>query len=181
MKNLLKIMIGAAILFGAACGSGQQNKVQPEGANINWSAEAKAITLKFKASNDLNLDNGQPSSLPICLYQLSETHAFEQLRSQGQPGLDTLAACKKFGGTVAASNMLFLEPGQTLEIFLDRREGVKFVGLVAAYSRLDSDRCIRLYRIPTIELSDGWSSSRWEPDQLIIELNFGSEMKPANF
>lgn len=178
-----------------SCGPGQPVKVLPEDADIDWAAETDGIVLKFKADDDLNLDRGRPSSLSVCIYQLSDARVFEQLRGQGQVGLETLAACdkaggsencrdleglaalaacRKFGDTVLAFNRFFLEPGQKPEpLFLDRREGARFVGVAAGYYNLESVRCIRLFPVPIVKVSDGWFSSRRKPGQLIIELNFG--------
>ena len=195
----------AALLVGglisASCGNGQPVKIVPEDSDINWAAETGGIVLKFSASNDLNLDQGRPSSLSVCVYQLSDSRVFEQLRQQGQTGLDALAACdqsggqeacrgpeglaalaacKKFGDTVLAFDRLFLEPGQKQpELFLDRREGARFVGVAAGYYNLESNRCVRLFPVPIMEVSDGWFSSHREPGQLVIELNFGPDWPEA--
>lgn len=188
-------------LFLTSCGSGQPVKMLPEDSDVNWAAEPGGIVLKFNASKDLNMDQGRPSSLSVCVYQLSDARVFEQLRQQGQVGLEALAdcdksggpetcqgleglaalaACQKFGDTVLAFNRLFLEPGQKPEpLFLDRRDGAKFVGVAAGYYNLESSRCIRLFPVPIIKVSDGWFSDHREPGQLIIELNFGPDWPEA--
>ena len=192
------ILVGPLLV---ACGPAQPVKVLPEDADINWKAEPGGIVLKFAAAKDLNLDRGQPSSLSICVYQLSDARVFEQLRNQGRMGLEALAACdqagggemcqdreglaalaacQKFGDTVLAFNRYFLEPGQKPEPqFLDRREGAKFVGLAAGYYNLESSRCVRLFPVPIVEVSDGWFSSHREPGQLTVELNFGPDWPEA--
>jgi len=200
IKFFYKLFIIGLSLFAMSCGSDRPVKMQPEDSDIKWSAEANAILLNFQASKDLNEDRGKPSSLSVCIYQLSDSRVFEQLRKQGQTGLDALAACdksgeteicqdktglaalaacKKFGDTVLAFNRIFLEPGQKQEVFFDRREGAKFIGLAAGYYNLESDRCIRLYPVPIIEVNDGWFSSHREPGQLVIELNFGPNWPEA--
>ncbi|MDR2946067.1 MAG: type VI secretion lipoprotein TssJ [Candidatus Adiutrix sp.] len=201
--HLSLIFIAAVIAWPlmASCGSGQPEKMRPPDADLNWAAEPEAIVLKFQASDDVNLDQGRPSSLSICVYQLSEARVFDQLRGQGQAGLDNLAACgeaggeeiceeltglaalaacQKFGDTVLAYDRYFLEPGQKPEpIFLDRREGARFVGLAAGYYHLESDRCARLFPVPIVEVRDGWFSSHREPGQLVVELNFGPDRPEA--
>lgn len=167
-----------ACAFLSACGSGAPVKALPKDADVFWGAEENAVLLKFKARPDLNLDQGQPSSLSVCVYQLADSRMFEQLRSLPE-GRAQLAACESFGETVVAFQRLFLEPGQTLNKFLDRREEAKFVGLAAAYYNLESERCLRLWPIPIVTVSDGWFSEHREPGQLVVEMEFGSDWPEA--
>jgi predicted component of type VI protein secretion system len=197
------LLLFSAWLLLSSCGSDPRVKMLPEDSDIDWAAKPDGIVLKFKASPDLNMDRGRPASLSVCVYQLSDARVFEQLRGQGQAGLETLAACdksggaencrgleglaaltacRKFGDTVLSFNRYFLEPGQTpAPLFLDRREGTKFVGVAAGYYNLESDRCIRLFPVPVVKVSDGWYrfSSHREPGQLIIELDFGPDWPEA--
>ena len=174
VKSLRTALLALALSALAACSSGPPAKALPQDADVYWGAEENALLLKFSASPDLNLDQGQPSSLAVCLYQLSDSRLFDQLRSQPE-GLTALAACQSFGESVVAFQRLFLEPGQNLEKFLDRREGAKFVGLAAAYYNLESQRCLRLWPIPVVKVSDGWFSSHREPGQLVLEMDFGPD------
>ena len=174
LKLLLRALIILPLVGLSACGSGAPVKALPPDADVFWGAEENALLLKFKAGPNLNLDRGQPSSLAVCVYQLADSRMFEQLRSQPE-GLAPLAACDKFDDSVLAFQRVFLEPGQSLEKFLDRREGARFVGVAAAYYNLESERCIRLLPIPLVNVSDGWFSSHRAPGQLVLELNFGPD------
>lgn len=182
VKSCLKLLATGLLLPAlaalSACGSGAPVKALPKDADVFWGAEENALLLKFKARPDLNLDQGQPSSLAVCVYQLSDSRVFEQLRSQPE-GRVRLAGCEGFGDSVVAFQRLFLEPGQRLEKFLNRREGAKFVGLAAAYYNLESERCLRLMPIPIVTVSDGWFSSHREPGQLVVDLEFGSDWPEA--
>lgn len=175
IKLCFYILFCLSPAFIGACSS-QPVSVLPKDADVLWSAEKDAIVLKFSATRDLNLDQGRPSSLSICVYQLSEARLFEQIREEGPKGLAALAACQRFGDSALSAARYFLEPGQTLEPqFVERREGAKFVGLAAAYYNLESERCARLFPIPIIQISDSWfGEPRREPGQLLVELVFGA-------
>lgn len=172
---ILYLVVGVITLGLTGCSSSQPVKAEPPDADIVWGAEDNAIVLKFKASKDLNMDRGQPSSLSICLYQLSDSRTFDQLRLQGPEGLAALASCENFGSAVVAYQRLFLEPGQHLETYINRWEGTKFVGVAAGYYTLESNRCARIIPVPIVKISDGWFSSHREAGQLIVNLNFGPD------
>lgn len=182
IKSFFKLLsIGLllpALTALSACGSGAPVMALPKDADVFWGAEENALLLKFKARPDLNLDQGRPSSLAVCVYQLDDSRMFEQLSTQTE-GRVKLAGCDKYGDSVVAFQRLFLEPGQRLEKFLDRREGAKFIGLAAAYYNLESERCLRLLAIPIVTVSDGWFSSHREPGQLVVEMEFGSDWPEA--
>ena len=178
LKSLLCTAWLMSVMFLHACGSGGPVKALPKDADVYWAAEENASVLKFKAGQDLNLDQGQSSSLYVCLYQLADSRMFEQLRSQPE-GLAALAACDKFDDSAVAFQRIFLEPGQSLELFLNRREGAKFLGLAAGYYNLESQRCRGLWPIPIVSVSDGWFSSHREPGQLVVEMSFGPHWPEA--
>jgi type VI secretion system VasD/TssJ family lipoprotein len=112
-----------------------------------WTYAEEAIHLNIRADKQLNLDEGASHTLVLCVYQLSDPNAFNQLSSD-QAGLYTLLECSLFGGGAVAANRLILQPGETLRMKLDRAEGARYVAVVAGYAILEKHRMVKMVDIP---------------------------------
>ncbi|NOZ68393.1 MAG: type VI secretion system lipoprotein TssJ [Deferribacteres bacterium] len=106
-----------------------------------------AITLHLKSSNDLNLYNGKAHTLLLCVYQLKDPNAFNQLLDE-RDGLPRLLECRRFDPSVTGSRRLIINPGREITRTLDRAEGTKYVGVAAGYYKMEPDSMVRLYQIP---------------------------------
>ncbi len=136
-----------ALLLVCACAS--QPLPPPD-----WTYEKDAIEVNFKAGHNLNFDQGVPHTLLICLYQLKDPNAFNQL-SEDQDGIYKLLECGLFDSAVATAKRIIVHPGQNINVKLDRAQGAKYVAVVAGYYVLEKSRMIRLYDIPVIVQKKG--------------------------
>lgn len=139
-----------------------------------WQYEKEAITLHLKADAELNLEEGTPHTLLVCVYQLKDPNAFNQLAGD-YDGLYKLLECGLFDTAVAASKRIIARPGQDMDFVFDRAEGAKYVAVVAGYYLLHKDRMIRLFDIPVITEKKGFFSRKkiQKPGPLNIELTLG--------
>ena len=119
-----------------------------------WRYQKDGIRLRVKADPKLNLFQGDPHTLLVCVYDLRDPNAFNQLADEKE-GLAKLLDCGRFDSSVASSKRLVIQPGQELNESMDRAEGAKYVGLVAGYYSLQKDKSVRLYPIPILEESKG--------------------------
>ena len=117
--------------------------------------ELDAIHLNLTADQNLNFFQGRPHHLSLCLYQLRDPNAFNQLTGD-QEGLYKLLECDRFDPSVATSNRLDIMPGQELNQSLDRAEGAFYLGVAAGYYSLQRDHCIRFFDIPVVIEEKGW-------------------------
>ncbi len=106
-----------------------------------------AITLRLKSSNELNLYNGKAHTLLLCVYQLKDPNAFNQLLDE-RDGVSRLLECRRFDPSVTGSRRLIINPGREITRTLDRAEGTKYVGVAAGYYDMEPGGMVRLYRIP---------------------------------
>jgi len=137
LKHYLKVMflvMVSSIIY--ACAS--QPLLPPQ-----WQYEKEAIKLHIKADPKLNLEEGTPHTLLVCVYQLKDPNAFNQLAGDDD-GLYKLLECGLFDAAVATSKRLIARPGQDITLALDRAEGAKYLAVVAGYFTLQKDRMIRL-------------------------------------
>jgi type VI secretion system VasD/TssJ family lipoprotein len=149
---------------------------QPVAPPSEWRYEQGAIHLNLQADFQLNLYEGQPHTLLVCVYQLRDPNAFNQL-TEDEDGLYKLLECSRFDSSVVNSKRLFIQPGQTLTDTLDRAEGARYVAVVAGYYLVRKESLVRLYKIPWFVEKKGFlrRSKVSKPGPLKIDLVLGSE------
>jgi type VI secretion system VasD/TssJ family lipoprotein len=140
----------------------------------NWTFQKDAISIHLKADTKLNYDDGVPHTLLVCIYQLKDPNAFNQL-SEDTDGIYKLLECGLFDAGVATAKRTIVNPGQDIKIVLDRAEDAKYVAVVAGYYVLQKDRMIRLYDIPVEVQTKGFikRTKSQVPGNLNIELQLG--------
>ena len=140
----------------------------------NWTYEPEAIKINLTADPKLNFDDGVAHTLVVCLYQLKDPNAFNQL-SEDTDGIYKLLDCALFDAGVATAKRLIINPGQNIDLTLDRAEGAKYVAVVAGYYTLTKDRMIRLYDIPVVMETKGLikRTKISKPGPLTIKLDLG--------
>ena len=170
MKKYIKILFLWLLALGV-CSCASRPLAPPE-----WRYEKEAIQLHLKADFQLNLYEGTPHTLLICVYQLRDPNTFNQLAGDNN-GLYKLLECGLFDASVAGSERLIIHPGQDLTFTLNRAEGAKYVAIVAGYYFLYKERMVRLFDIPVIIEKKGWikRTKILKPGLLNIELTLGPQ------
>ncbi len=160
-------ILGIITLLMSACSS--QPLPPPK-----WSYAKDAVEIHLKADPKLNFDDGLPHTLAVCLYQLKDPNAFNQL-SEDTDGIYKLLDCGLFDAGVATSKRIIVHPGKDVTVTLDRAEGAKYVAAVAGYYVLQKDRMVRMFDIPVVIEKKGFIKSTRisKPGLLKIELELG--------
>lgn len=168
-KHFKRLCLLLLIFFVYSCAS--QPVTPPE-----WRYEKEAIDLQVKADSQLNLYEGMPHTLLICVYQLKDPNAFNQL-TEDDDGLYKLLECGRFDASVASSKRLIIHPGQDLTFTLDRAEGGKYVAIVAGYYLLQKEGMVRLFDVPVVVEKKGWikRTKIAKPGPLSIEVTLGPQ------
>ncbi|MCB2147278.1 MAG: type VI secretion system lipoprotein TssJ [Deltaproteobacteria bacterium] len=169
MKRFLSVLIAGSLLMLTACAAKQLPPPQ-------WTYEKEAIRMHIKADSKLNLDEGEAHTLLLCAYQLSDPNTFNQL-SNDQDGLYKLLECGLFGDGAAASKRMILQPGQDIDMTLDRAEGARYVAIVAGYYILEKDRMVKMVNIPEYVEEKGFikKAKTRKPAPLKIDLILGPQ------
>ena len=135
-KWLSLLLIGLA-LTAWGCGGNDKPKdpttvVSPASspAEIKWTYQVDAISLKLRVDDRLNEYKGAPHALLLCTYQLSDKNAFVDL-GKTSTGLGKLYECQSFDASVTDVERVFVQPGQNATISMNRAEGTKFLGVAA--------------------------------------------------
>lgn len=152
-------MACALLLAGCGGGDGGAFNKPPspvdDPSKVTWNQEPGGIRLYIETSDDLNLSKNLPLGLTMCVYQLKD---FAELQNtvQAPGGIDTLLACNLEALNSAASARLFtLQPGQKLEVVLDRLEGARYLGVIAGYAHLRPEASHAVQPFPLEESREG--------------------------
>ena len=158
------IKIGLLLFFIAltcSCASGSVRSVE-------WGYEKNGVRLYLTADSQLNLYQGIPHTLYLCVYQLKDPNGFNEL-TRNEDGLSKLLGCTRFDASIARSHSFTLHPGEALTEMLDRAEGAKYVGLAAGYYSFEKENMTRLFEVP---VGRSWYLVL-KPKPLRIDLYFG--------
>ena len=141
-----------------------------------WNYEREAIHLRINADANLNLHEGKPHTLMICIYQLVRKTAFNSLAEEID-GRYKLLECQPFDATVAGTKQLIIHPGDSLNLLLDRLEGARHLAIVAGYYLLEKKRIIRVVDFPVVTEKQGFmgSTATARVDKLNLEVVFGDQ------
>lgn len=119
----------------------------------------EAIRLQIQADANLNLHEGKPHTLMICIYQLKRKTGFNYLAEE-MDGRYKLLECQPFDNTVASAKRLIIHPGDSLNLLMDRLEGARHLALVAGYFLLQKKRMVRVVNFPVVTETQGFMGSK---------------------
>ncbi|MDR1872146.1 MAG: type VI secretion lipoprotein TssJ [Deltaproteobacteria bacterium] len=171
MKLFLTLITGLLSLSLTACGpkSANPEPLPPTPAEtvetINWAYAPLAIRLGILADPILNEVIGGSTSLAVCLYQLSELSALTTL-SQSREGLISLLTCAPTLAGAVSSDRLLVQPGQKMDLTLDRLEKTRYLAVVAGYQDLRPVSSVAYLPIPIEEDSHWLFFKRYQPQRL---------------
>lgn len=141
-----------------------------------WRYAREAIHLQIHADANLNLHEGKPHTLMICIYQLSRKSGFNSLTEEID-GRYKLLDCQPFDGTVANTKRLIIHPGDQLNLLMDRFEGARHLAIVAGYYLLQKKRIIRMVDFPVITEKHGFMGNKTTTrvGKLNLKVMFGDQ------
>ncbi len=150
-----------------------QNADSPQ--SVKWTYMPGGLTLNYDASADLNTYEGFSHSVLLCIYQLNDPAAFNELAAN-EGGIHRLLACDRFDKSVVHFERRFVSPGTKATLPMDRAEGAQFVGLAAGYYDLQPGLVTRTWQIPLKVDQTGWlfwKSDVYNPGTLSMDLLLG--------
>lgn len=173
--KLVVVCLFVVFIFACASKKGTTSQSTSEIEPETWGYQKDAIRLVLNADPQLNSYDGLPHTLYLCLYQLKDPNAFNQL-SGDKDGLYLLLSCSVFDPSVTSFQRLTVQPGQQLSQSFDRAEGSRYVGIAAGYFRLEKERITRFLKIPVEIKRRGWLFQKYGvPGVLDLKINLGPQ------
>ena len=139
-----------------------------------WKFEREAIRMHVFADEQLNLNQGTPHTLLLCVYQLKDPNEFNHLAGFRE-GLYQLLECDHYDATVATVSRLIVHPGQDRHFTFDRAQDAKYLAVVAGYYTIQKENIVRMIDIPVVIEKSGflWRNKVQKPDSVYVELTLG--------
>ena len=143
-----KIFISFLLLFliipCISCGGKKAAVPEPE---PDWGFKPEGIEISYRADRMLNEYQGASHAIQVVVYQFDSINRFKELTGY-KDGLIRLLKGKSFDASVKAVKKIFVDPGESGKLVLDRAENSKWVGVVAGYFDLVPGRCSCFFNIP---------------------------------
>ncbi len=136
----LPVLLG--LLFSISCRRLPQEEIEER-------AGQTFLELRLRAAADLNLYDGEASSVALCVYQLSGRTAIDRLRDDPR-AMETLLACEQFSDEVAGRERIFLSPGEAKTHRFERRRGARFLAIAAGFHAGDAHGALLLVPLPAV-------------------------------
>ncbi len=148
MKYQIKMLLIFSVLF-LLCSCGGISR------RSNYGYGERDVRLSVKSDLQLNLYEGKPHTLVLCVYQLRDPNTFNQMAEE-EGGLSRLLDGSRFDNSVSSSRKIVVHPGVDVTQELDRADGARYVCVVAGYyyelkkdrDEIRKDPIIRLFPIP---------------------------------
>lgn len=141
---LLACGIVLPLLLGSCAGRSSSGGGAASGV---YEYEKDAISLHLKGDANLNLFEKRPHTLLVCVYQLRDPNALNQVLQDAED-VTKLLECARFDPSIVNAKKFILQPGKEITEALDRAEGARYIGIVAGYYNLDKQRASRIIPVP---------------------------------
>jgi type VI secretion system VasD/TssJ family lipoprotein len=178
LAGLLLACAIAGVFAGCAATNSAMggNTAKQARAEVSWDYASDALLLEIDAADELNLHQGAPHTLLLTVFQMAEDKAFRKLIAD-PVALARALESNQPGSDFVLTQRYIVAPGKRTLLSLDRAGQARFVGIVAAYYRLDAASTARLFEVPLVVSSKGWISSTYsaEPGPLAIRLQLGAQ------
>ncbi len=135
------------LLASCAGGSSSGGGAGGGAASGVYGYEKDAISLHLKGDPNLNLFEKRPHTLLVCVYQLRDPNALNQVLQDAED-VSKLLECARFDPSIVNAKKFILQPGREITEALDRAEGARYIGIVAGYYNLDKQRASRIIPVP---------------------------------
>lgn len=125
--------------------------------DVTWNFQKNAIGLTIISSSNLNVVQGVPHSVSICLYQ-TENPDLLKAKAETEEGLRELLLCKSSPPERFQAQQIYVQPNTIVEKMLDRAENAKYLAVVAGFNILNSKQSFSIIPIPLqTTKTKGWN------------------------
>lgn len=125
---------------------------KPNAPADQWLYEKRSLALRISASDNLNPYLGQPHTVSMKVFQLSDPAIISELR-ESPYGLADLMAQRgsELSDSILREDRIDIAPGETKSLILDREQGAKYIAVVTGFFEMNGKRAVRLMAIPAVK------------------------------
>lgn len=154
MQHTLALCL-VALLLGACSSPPPQEVVYPPTPasspdKVVWYNMPGALNMNIEVSPDVNFADGQAHAINLCIMQSQVKDPLVNQAASSQ-GIIELLQCKTKAPEIISANMHSLQPGEEKFIPADRKEGARFVAVVAGYDELAPEKSFAILPFPVAQ------------------------------
>lgn len=105
------------------------------------------INIHLKGDRNLNRYKKSPHALILCVYQLRDFNAFNQMM-EDKNGMARLMECGRFDPSVNYVKRLVVQPGKDVYESMEVVDGTRNVGIIAGYYFFKKDQAVKTFVLP---------------------------------
>ncbi|MBQ7456962.1 MAG: type VI secretion lipoprotein TssJ [Desulfovibrio sp.] len=149
----LLLVLAALLLALASCGAPKQAPLPPppipatDPAKVTWNQQTGGLRYQIEAAEDLNHEGAIPLGVTVCVYQLDDPSAFQELAAS-KAGIDKLLDCTLTACGARSARRFPIQPGKRIDVTSDRVEKARFFAVVAGYEHLSPELCSAIIPFP---------------------------------
>ncbi len=151
----------------------QPAKIAEDPDLVLWPRAKNGVTLRLKATKDLNWYDSKAHSLQVCIYQLEDPGQFLDLARKPN-GVESLLKAEVFDKSVKDATRIFIQPGEERVEVFDRVEDGKFIGIVGGYFKSTPAQSVKTWEVDLVKSSEGliFTTETYSAGTIAIELLF---------
>ncbi|MDH5694494.1 MAG: type VI secretion system lipoprotein TssJ [Gammaproteobacteria bacterium] len=155
-------------LLGGCASTGSQT-------DDNFTYLKKGIRINLTATKNLNTYNRQSHSLVLVAYQLKDPSVYRQMLDDPE-GLTKLLEGESFDSSVLSKRKFVMQPSEIKDLYMDRVEGVRYLGIVAGYFSDDLQSLSQIIEVKTRERNPYfWRKEDKDPAETVVEVTLDKD------
>ncbi|MEN6463571.1 MAG: type VI secretion lipoprotein TssJ [Syntrophaceae bacterium] len=105
------------------------------------------INIHLKGDRNLNRYKKSPHALMLCVYQLKDLNAFNQMM-EDKNGMARLMECGRFDPSVNYVKRIVVQPNKDVYESMEVAEGTRNVGIIAGYYFFNKSKAVKTFLLP---------------------------------
>lgn len=172
-SSVSMLVLCFVVAFGLGATAASASGKKDEQSDVLLSYKKEGVRIDFTASSNLNTYNNLPHTLVVVVYQLSDPNAFNQLLEDGE-GLGKLLEGGAFDSSALARKKLVIQPSENNTTYMDRADGVRYLGIISGYFTEDRRSLSKLIPVLARERDNFfWRKRDSDPADTIVQLALG--------
>lgn len=105
------------------------------------------INIHLRGDKNLNRYKKSPHALVLCIYQLKDLNAFNQMM-EDKSGITRLMECGRFDPSVSYVKRVVVQPRKDVYEAMEVADGARVIGVIAGYYFFKKSKAVKTFMLP---------------------------------